>query len=57
MVGGRPLVRDGRLVGRDERVIRARVDRATARLIEEVGRLTGCDYHAFPPRSSAGRLG
>lgn len=50
MVGGRPLVRDGRLVGRDERVIRARVDRATARLIEEVSRLTGLDYHAFPAR-------
>ena len=36
VVGGKILVRGGRLVGRDEYVIREKVDRATERLIREV---------------------
>lgn len=36
MVGGKALVRGGRLVGLDEHAIREKVDRATERLISEV---------------------
>jgi cytosine/adenosine deaminase-related metal-dependent hydrolase len=50
MVGGRPLVRNGQLVNQNERKIREKVDKATARLIAEVSRATGRNYCAFPAR-------
>ncbi len=44
MVGGGLRVWRGRLVGDDEHHIRARVDRATARLIDEAAAASGLDY-------------
>ena len=44
MVGGAIRVLHGRLVWEDEHALRARVDAATARLIERAQGLTGLDY-------------
>ncbi len=50
MVGGKTLVRDGRLLGQDERKLRQRTDAASERLVRRAQQLTGADYMSFPPR-------
>ncbi|MCK1284285.1 amidohydrolase family protein [Bradyrhizobium sp. 44] len=47
MVGGTPLVVDGKLLRQDEEALRAAADRAAERVIERAARLTGIDYLAF----------
>ena len=50
MVGGVPVVREGRLVGREEGLLGRAVDKAADRLVARAAAVTGIDYAGFPCR-------
>jgi cytosine/adenosine deaminase-related metal-dependent hydrolase len=53
MVGGKPLVLNGRLLHRDEYALREAADRAAERVVARAARMTGIDYLDFGPQRNA----
>jgi 8-oxoguanine deaminase len=47
MVGGKPLVRDGRLLHQDEYALREAADHAASRVVARAANITGIDYLDF----------
>jgi hypothetical protein len=47
MVGGKPLVLNGRLLQQDEYALREAADRAADRVVARASRITGIDYLDF----------
>jgi hypothetical protein len=47
MVGGKPLVRNGRLLHQDEYALREAADRAASRVVARAANMTGIDYLDF----------